>query len=181
VAHAVTVSLMYEPDIDWPVRSDVWTAAVLSVGWLDHRTVCRLMSALSRHCYVRHTCSLYGGPWLEMRGLISIHILSMRAICFSCQVRLVFIIIAVQWAYRYRQRHANRYTVFTDTATLRVFTRQYWSNTGCKHQCSWTVSMHETLMWPVMAKTTKDSSASTQLPKRQRKSVKDDKKAAKDA
>jgi len=60
---------------------DVWTAAVLSVGWLAHHAACwvawcRLISALPRCSYALHTFSLYGGTWIEMQR-------SFLSMCFT--------------------------------------------------------------------------------------------------
>ena len=61
--------------------------AVLSVGppqacWA---ALFRLMSALPRHCYARHTCS---GTWIEMRASM------WPCVSLVCQVRLPLILIA---------------------------------------------------------------------------------------
>ena len=136
VAHAVTGSLMYEPNVDWPVRSDVRTAAVLSVGWLDRRAVCwvarcRLMSALPCRCYARHTCSLYGGMWIEMPASF----LSLQpCVSLACQIRLLLIIITTADVSVSAETHKPIY-LFADTATLRVFTHRYPSNSNNYNVC----------------------------------------------
>jgi len=70
------------------------------------------------------TSHLQSVQWTVNRNanLLCIHILSVQAMCFSRQVRSLFIFIAVQWAYRYRWRHANWCIVFTNTAMPWVFT-----------------------------------------------------------
>jgi len=51
---------------------------------------CRLICALPGRCYVRHTCSLYGGQWIEMPASF----LSMQpCVLLTCQVWLLLIII----------------------------------------------------------------------------------------
>ena len=75
-----------------------------------------LMSVLPRRCYARHTCSLYGGRWIEkpasflsMQPCVSLHSPAESDYCRS---------LSLQQTYRYRQKHANRYIVFTNTAVL---------------------------------------------------------------
>jgi len=87
--HTVTVSLMYEPDIDWPAKSDVRTAACLLISWMvgsPHSVLgsgMPLMSGLPRHCY--------SGTWIEMRASF---LSTWPCVLLACQVRLLLIVTA---------------------------------------------------------------------------------------
>ena len=105
-------------------------------GWLpsyqlDHSAVCwvaacHLMSPLPSHCYACHTCSMCGGNVNSNAGLISVN----AAVCFT---RLPNPITADHYCY---SGHIGiggdpqtDVIEFTYTATPRVFTHRYQSNT----------------------------------------------------
>ena len=66
-------------------RLDGWTTTQST------RAACRLMSALPRCCYVRHTFSLYCGTWIEMPASF---LLMWPCVSLACRVQLLLIIIA---------------------------------------------------------------------------------------
>jgi len=118
----------------------MWTAAVLSVGWLAHHAVCwvawcRLISALPRCCYALHTFSLYGGTWIEMQ----------RSFLSMCFTRLPSPITADH--YHYSRRVGIGRDTQTDISHSPILQRfeysitdiRYRSNTSMR-SCSWYIN-----------------------------------------
>jgi len=112
LTHAVTVSLTYEPDIDWPVKSDLPTAACRLISWTTAQRAGRqrAVTALPCHCYARHTCSRCSGTWIEMQ----VSFLSMQP-CVSLAAESNYCwSLSLQQTYQYRRRHEHQHIVFTD-------------------------------------------------------------------
>jgi len=71
-----------------------------------------------------HTCSLYGGTWIEMpASFVVTFCRRRRTMCLVAESDYCWSLL--QQAYRYRRRHANRYIVFADTVKQRVNTHRY--------------------------------------------------------